>query len=224
MIDVENVSKTYRLGLTEVSALRAVRLTIAEGEFAVIAGPSGSGKSTLLNLIGALEPPTQGTIRIQGTEITRLTSKAQARWRLHTIGYVFQTFNLLPMLTAFENVEYPLSLQQRPRAERRQRVNALLEQVGLGAVSLHRPAQLSGGQRQRLAIARALAGSPALILADEPTANLDQKTGAEIIQMLKELNERHRITLLLSTHDPNIMRQAHRVIPIRDGQIQEAHS
>ena len=221
MIDIQHVTKTYRIGESEVTALQDVSLRIEDGEFVAIAGPSGSGKSTLLNLIAGLEPPTRGVIEVQKVRLALLSAREQARWRAKTMGFIFQTFNLLTVLTAYENVEYPLSLQKKPRAFRQHRVMTLLDEVGLSKFAQHRPAQLSGGQRQRLAVARALAGAPALILADEPTANLDHKTGLEIIQLLKKLHRENNVTLVLSTHDPSIMAQAQRVVRFEDGRVRE---
>jgi putative ABC transport system ATP-binding protein len=219
MIKIEHVHKTYAMDASRVTALTDVSLEIASGEFLAIAGPSGSGKSTLLHIMGCIERPTSGAVTIEGTSINDLTSDQQAQWRAQKLGVVFQTFNLLPVLTAYENIEYPLYLQNRPAAERHKRVRGLLADVGLAAFESHRPAQLSGGQRQRVAIARALAGSPILVLADEPTANLDPKTGTEILALMKELNRKNGVTFIFSTHDARILAQADRVVQISDGRL-----
>jgi putative ABC transport system ATP-binding protein len=219
VIRVEKVSKIYPLGETRLTALDQVTLSIEKGSCTAIAGPSGSGKSTLLNILGAIERPTSGQVFFGETDITALSSAEQTRWRLGKVGFVFQTFNLLPVLTAFENVELPLVLQHKPADERKKRVETLLRDVGLEDVRHHRPAQLSGGQRQRVAIARALAGNPEIVLADEPTANLDQTTGVEIVRILKELNRSLGVTLVFATHDPKIMQQADRVIEVHRGQV-----
>jgi len=215
---VTEVSKTYRLGQVAVPALQSVSFRVAAGEFVAVAGPSGSGKTTLLNLIGCLDRPTAGEIEIDGEPVSRLTSAQRADLRARKIGFIFQTFNLIPVLTAAENVEYPLLL--RPRApEQRQRVQRTLEQVGLGDRAGHRPAELSGGQQQRVAIARALVGDPALVLADEPTANLDSQTGQAIIELMRRLNRESGTTFLFSTHDSRILTAADRVLEISDGRL-----
>ena len=219
MIRIENVSKIYHLDSTAVEALNAVSLTINAGEFLAITGPSGSGKTTLLNLIGCIEKPTTGTIQIDDIEVTKLNSDESAHLRALKIGYIFQTFNLLPILTAAENVEYPLFLREMNGQERKKRVAAALKEVGLESHAAHKPRELSGGQRQRVAIARALVGSPSLILADEPTANLDHKTGTEILQLMKELNRKTSTTFIFSTHDPKVMDQARRQVVLADGRL-----
>ena len=219
MIKVSNLSKIYPLGALKVSAITDIDLQVEAGEFVAIAGPSGSGKSTLLNLLGCIEPPSTGCFQINEEDITSLSSDALADLRVRKIGYIFQTFNLFPVLTAYENVEFPLNLIGMPRAERSKRVDKLLRDVGLASLGNRRPAQLSGGQRQRVAIARALAANPMIMCADEPSANLDQATGQEIIKILKELNKQSGVTLLLATHDLGIMSQADRVVELRDGHI-----
>jgi len=219
MIKIKNLSKIYPLGALGVSALKNINLTVATSQFVAIAGASGSGKSTLLNVIGSVEQPTTGIVQIDEKDISRLSNDDVAHLRARRIGFVFQTFNLLPTLTAYENVEFPMHLIHTPAAERHDRVLSLLNQVGLERFSHHKPSQLSGGQRQRVAIARALANSPSVILADEPTANVDRTTGIEIIQLLKALNQKMGVTLLLATHDPSIMQQAGRVVELLDGQI-----
>ena len=220
IVRVEKASKTFRLGETLIGALKDVDLAIEPGEFLAVVGPSGSGKSTLLNLIGCVEKPDSGRVVIEGQDVTAIPLDRLAALRAGRIGFVFQTFNLLPVLTVAENVEYPLWLQGRPGPERKDRVRAALGQVGLERFAGHKPRELSGGQRQRVAVARALVGDPALILADEPTANLDHKTGVEIIELMKELNARTRTTFVFSTHDPKIMTAAKRVVQMADGAVQ----
>jgi putative ABC transport system ATP-binding protein len=192
---------------------------VNKGEFLAIVGPSGSGKSTLLNLIGCIEKPESGRILIDGTDVTPRSLDALAELRSEKIGYIFQTFNLLPVLTVMENVEYPLWLRGVDRKERTERVFKALGHVGLEKFSGHKPRELSGGQRQRVAIARSLVGNPTLILADEPTANLDQKTGIETLQLMRNLNKLTGTTFIFSTHDPKIMAEADRIIEMSDGMI-----
>src|SRR3989454_770029 len=204
-VAVEHVSKTYRLGKGGGTGVDTVSFGVATGEFVAIAGPSGSGKTTLLNLIGCLDTPTSGEIRIDGESVGALSAGARADLRARKLGFVFQTFNLIPVLTAWENVEYPLLIHPRDGRDRRARVSAALEQVGLGDRVRHRPPELSGGQQQRVAIARALVGEPALVLADEPTANLDSATGRDIVELMRRLNRERDVTFVFSTHDPRIM-------------------
>jgi len=218
VVSVKDVSKTYRLGSQTVTALADVCLTVGGGEFMAVAGPSGSGKTTLLNLIGCLDVPTSGEIAIDGEPITRLTAGRRADLRARKLGFIFQTFNLIPVLTAWENVEYPLLIHRRG-GDVADRVRRALEQVGLGARARHRPSELSGGQQQRVAIARALVGEPALVLADEPTANLDSTTGREIVDLMRRLNRERGTTFVFSTHDPRIMSAADRVVEISDGRL-----
>jgi putative ABC transport system ATP-binding protein len=217
LVAVKDVSKTYRLGTQLVSALEGVSMSVEAGEFLAVAGPSGSGKTTLLNLIGCLDTPSGGWVEIDGEVASALSSGRRADLRARKLGFIFQTFNLIPVLTAWENVEYPLLLSRR-RGDG-ERVRAVLEQVGLGERMRHRPPELSGGQQQRVAIARALVTEPALVLADEPTANLDSKTGHEIVELMRRLNRERRTTFVFSTHDPRIMSVADRVIEIRDGRL-----
>ena len=219
IVHAEKVTKDFYLGKTVVNALKDIDLTVERGEFLAIVGPSGSGKSTLLNLIGCIEKPTAGTVKIEGIDITLLSSNELADIRAHKLGFIFQTFNLLPVLTVAENVEYPLLMKRLARHEKRERVMAVLKEVGLERFSAHKPGELSGGQRQRVAIARALVGSPAIILADEPTANLDHKTGTDILNLMKELNKKFGTTFIFSTHDQKIMAMADRVVELRDGEI-----
>jgi putative ABC transport system ATP-binding protein len=215
---VTEVTKAYRLGTQTVTALAGVSLAVEAGEFLAVAGPSGSGKTTLLNLIGCLDRPTSGEIVIDGDPVAGLSPAQQARVRARKLGFVFQAFSLIPVLTAHENVEYPLLLQPRAR-DVAARVRAVLEQVGLGDRARHRPAELSGGQQQRVAIARALVTEPALVLADEPTANLDTRTGHEVIELMHRLNRERGTTFVFSTHDPRIMKAADRVVEISDGRL-----
>jgi putative ABC transport system ATP-binding protein len=220
IVAVEDVSKVYRLGKTEVPALRGVSLHVSPGEFLSIAGPSGSGKTTLLNLIGCVDVPTAGRVLVDGRDTKDLSERALTDLRLHRIGFIFQTFNLVQVLSVFQNVEFPLLLQGGlTRKERDGRVRALLEAVGLSEHVRHRPSELSGGQRQRVAVARALVTRPPLVLADEPTANLDSQTGGTIIDLMKDMNRRDGTTFVFSTHDPKVMAHATAVVRIADGQI-----
>jgi putative ABC transport system ATP-binding protein len=220
IVSVRNVSKDYMLGKTVVPAVREVSLDVDEGEFLSIAGPSGSGKTTLLNLVGCVDTPTSGSVIVNGQDTSRLTERDLTDLRLRTIGFIFQSFNLVSVLSVFQNVEFPLLLQGTlTKKERRQRVQGLLEAVGLAEHSRHRPSELSGGQRQRVAIARALVTRPKLVLADEPTANLDSATGATIIDLMRDMNRRDGTTFIFSTHDPKVMSHANAVVRIADGRI-----
>jgi putative ABC transport system ATP-binding protein len=220
LIRVDKVSKLYRLGDQMVPALQSVTLDIDEGVFLAIAGPSGSGKSTLLNLIGCIDTPTSGKVYIDGIDTSGRTPDQLADLRARTIGFVFQTFNLLPVLSAEENVEYPLlQFVELDRKQRRDRVARFLDVVKLGKFARHRPSELSGGQRQRVAIARALATQPKIILADEPTANLDSRTGAGIIELMKQINRVYQTTFVFSTHDKKVIARADRLVRIEDGRI-----
>jgi len=214
------LARRYKMGGGFVDALRGVDLTIARGEFVALVGPSGSGKSTVLNLIGGLDRPTSGQVWINGTELSASDERTLTRHRRQHVGFVFQSFNLLPRLTAEENVALPLMFSGVPEKERRARARALLERVGLGPRLTHRPTQLSSGEQQRVAIARALVGQPALLLADEPTGNLDTVAGAELMALLKELNQEWRLTLLVVTHDPEVAAFADRIVKLRDGQVE----
>jgi putative ABC transport system ATP-binding protein len=220
IVSVQNVVKEYQLGKTTVPALRGVSLEVHAGEFLSIAGPSGSGKTTLLNLVGCVDTPTHGTVSLDGQDTTRLRERALTDLRLRRIGFIFQSFNLVQVLTVFQNVEFPLLLQGSVSSrERAARVDGLLEAVGLREYRRHRPNELSGGQRQRVAVARALVTRPALVLADEPTANLDSRTGETIIDLMKEMNRKDRTTFIFSTHDPRVMAHASSIVRIADGQI-----
>jgi putative ABC transport system ATP-binding protein len=220
LIRLEHVSKQYRLGDQEVLALHDVSLTVEEGVFLAIAGPSGSGKSTLLNLMGCIDIPSAGRILINGRDTTGRTPDELADFRARTVGFVFQTFNLFPVLTAEENVEYPLlQFRELSRKERRARVAKYLKIVELSGFARHRPNQLSGGQRQRVAIARALATHPKIVLADEPTANLDHRTGEGILEVMKRINRSSGTTFVFSTHDKKVIAKADRLVRIEDGEI-----
>jgi putative ABC transport system ATP-binding protein len=220
IVSVQNVTKDYMLGKTVVPALRGVTLEIEKGEFLSIAGPSGSGKTTLLNLIGCVDTPTAGSVRVGEHDTSRLSERALTDLRLHTIGFIFQSFNLVQVLSVFQNVEFPLLLQGGlSRKERQVRVLSLLDAVGLADHARHRPSELSGGQRQRVAVARALVTRPALVLADEPTANRDAQTGENIIDLMKEMNEKDGTTFIFSTHDPKVMAHASAVVRIADGRL-----
>ena len=220
VIELENVKKDYPLGATTVHALRGVSLAIKEGDFISIVGPSGSGKTTLLNIIGCIDNATEGSVKIHGKEVTTHSDRRLTDLRLHTIGFIFQTFNLIPVLSARENVEFPLLLMKKENLtnkEIRRRAEKLLEEVGLKEQMNQKPFELSGGQRQRVAIARALVTRPAIVLADEPTANLDSETGEMILKQMKELNLTEKTTFVFSTHDPDILKYANGVLKIKDG-------
>ena len=214
------LARRFKMGSAFVDALRGVDLSVERGEFVALVGPSGSGKSTVLNLVGGLDRPTGGEVWIDGVELGATDERTLTRHRREHVGFVFQTFNLLPRLTAKENVALPLMFSGVPRRERLDRARALLESVGLGERLTHRPGQLSGGEQQRVAIARALVGHPALLLADEPTGNLDTTTGAEIMALLKELNQESELTLLVVTHDPEVASFADRIVTLRDGRVE----
>ena len=219
-VSLRNVDKTYRLDTVTVPALSGVSIDIRPGRFTVLCGPSGSGKTTLLNMMGCIDRPDTGEIQVDSQAVQAMTDDALSDFRARRIGFVFQNFNLLPVLTAFENVEYPLVLAAVPAAQRKERVRALLDAVGLADRAGNRPGQLSGGQRQRVAIARALATEPALVLADEPTANLDSQTGAEIIALMRRLQRERGASFVFSSHDPMVLAQADDVVRIRDGRIE----
>jgi putative ABC transport system ATP-binding protein len=222
IVSLSDVVKTYRLGTVEVPALRGVSLNVYPSDFISIAGPSGSGKTTLLNLIGCVDTATSGTVLVDGQNTQRLSDRALTNLRLDTLGFIFQSFNLVSVLSVFQNVEFPLLLQRKlNKGERRERVMSLLEQVGLATHVDHRPNELSGGQRQRVAVARALVTQPKIVLADEPTANLDSVTGNNIIDLMKELNEKNGTTFIFSTHDAKVMSHANAVIRLADGKIVE---
>ena len=217
----ENVKKTYEVGKVLVPALRGVNLTINEGEFTAIAGPSGSGKSTLLNMIGALDVPTAGKVTVAGMDLRTKSATELSCLRRDRIGFVFQAYNLIPVLTAVENVEFILMIRGVSAGERRARSLAILKRVGLADMAHRRPNELSGGQQQRVAVARAIVSRPQLILADEPTANLDSKTSAGLIDLMLELNESEKMTFVFSSHDQLVMKRSHRLLILKDGQIVE---
>ncbi len=220
IIQVRDVTKDYLLGKTQVHALRGVSLTVDKGEFLSVAGPSGSGKTTLLNLIGCVDTPTTGLVEVAGQDTSKLSERSLTDLRLHQIGFIFQSFNLVQVLSVFQNVEFPLLLQGGlTKAERAARVNGLLEATGIGEYGRHRPSELSGGQRQRVAVARALVTRPALVLADEPTANLDSQTGQNIIDLMRDMNRKDGTTFVFSTHDPKVMAHANAIIRIADGMV-----
>jgi putative ABC transport system ATP-binding protein len=220
VIELKDVKKDYPLGATTVHALRGVDLTVKEGDFISIVGPSGSGKTTLLNIIGCIDHPTGGLVKIHEEDVTTYSDRKLTDLRLHTIGFIFQTFNLIPVLSARENVEFPLLLMKKETLSKRdirKRAEKLIEEVGLKDQVNQKPYELSGGQRQRVAIARALVTRPSLVLADEPTANLDSETGEMILELMKELNTIEKTTFVFSTHDPDILKYANGIVKIKDG-------
>lgn len=224
VINLENIYRTYRIGEVETHALRGVTLSVQPGEFTALVGPSGSGKTTMLQLMGCLDKPTRGTVYVNGQDITALNASKRADLRKGSIGFVFQFFALIPGLTAYENIELPLLLDGVKSANRRARVSDLLEDVGLTDRAKHRPDQMSGGEQQRVAIARALATRPLLVLADEPTANLDSKNGQQVMEIMQHLNEETGTTFVFATHDPRVFEYARRTIELEDGQVLENHS
>jgi putative ABC transport system ATP-binding protein len=225
IVSIQNATKDYRLGKVTVPALRGVSMAVTSGEFLSIAGPSGSGKTTLLNLIGCVDTPTTGIVEVAGKDTSALSDRALTQLRLYTIGFIFQSFNLVSVLDVFRNVELPLLLQRKTTArERATRVAALLERVGLTEYTKHRPSELSGGQRQRVAIARALVTRPQLVLADEPTANLDSVTGQNILDLMRELNHADGTTFIFSTHDARVMSYASAIIRLADGKLADTGS
>ena len=221
VVQLTSVEKSYPLGRLLVRAVDAVTLEIAAGELVALAGPSGSGKTTLLNLIGCIDKPDAGRVVIDGIDVTAIPLHRLARTRAEVLGFVFQTFNLVPVLTAWENVEFPLLLRGMKKRDRDSRVGMWLEQVGILAQAKQRPDQLSGGQRQRVAIARAMAGEPKLVVADEPTANLDSENAARILDLMTDINVRTGCTFVFATHDPAVISRAQRVVRVRDGRITE---
>ena len=219
-VELQDVKKHYMLGETRVDALRGVTLRIEKGEFLAIAGPSGSGKSTMLNMFGCIDVPSEGIVTVDGAHTDHLSDKELTRFRRTKIGFIFQSFNLIPVLNVYENIEFPLLLQRSiTRSQRQERVMHFIEEVGLADRLANRSNELSGGQRQRVAIARALVTNPLIVLADEPTANLDSETGERIIDLMREINDREKTTFIFSTHDSRIVGHARRVVHIRDGLI-----
>ena len=221
VIELNNVWKIYDMGDTKVNALRGVSLAIKEGEFVAVSGASGSGKSTMMHIVGCLDVPTKGAVKLHGHNIAHFSESTLAQTRGKSIGFIFQQFNLLPMLTAVENVALPMMFQGEPREKQLQRAKKLLTQLGLGDRMDHKPTELSGGQRQRVAIARSLANDPQVILADEPTGNLDSKTGKEVMAILSELHKKEGKTIILVTHDIHLVKHAERIVHLKDGQIEK---
>ncbi len=221
MISIEKVTRTYVSGNLKVEALRGVDLTIDKGEFISIAGPSGSGKTTLLNIIGCIDKLDGGSVIIDGKNVGNLSKPQKAEFRRNELGFIFQSYNLIPVLTAFENISFALSMISNDKKAIKEKTMALLEEVGLGGMENRRPGKLSGGQQQRVAIARALVKQPKIILADEPTANLDSHTGEEVMELMKEMNERHNTTFVFSTHDKMVMDYARRLVMLLDGMVTE---
>ena len=219
IIEIKNLTKIYDGSEVEVIAVNGIDLSFDKGEFAAIVGPSGSGKTTFLNLLGGLDRPTSGEVMVDGVNIWNLKSRKLIDFRMNNIGFVFQSYNLIPVLTAKENVEFVMHLQGRPKAERNKRTRELMEAVGLSDRLNSRPAKLSGGQQQRVAVARALASKPTFILADEPTANLDSKSTETLLDIMEDLNKEENITFIFSTHDARVVKKARRVITIEDGKV-----
>ncbi len=219
LIDVRKVEKIYQLGRTSVPALKGVSFAVHPGEFISIMGPSGCGKTTLLNVIGCIDRATSGEVLIEETNLEELNDNEEADIRLHKIGFIFQSFNLIPVLDVYENIEFPMILAGTPKKKRREFIMYLIDEVGLRDFIDHKPDELSGGQRQRVAIARALVNRPKMVIADEPTANLDSETGDMVLQVMRELNERDKVTFIFSTHNPDVNRYAGRVIRLKDGLI-----
>ncbi len=221
IVSVRGVTREYQQGNLTVKALRGVDLDVESGEFTALMGPSGSGKTTLLNLIGGLDVPTAGSVTVDGHELSALSAGALSDLRLHRLGFIFQAYNLIPVLSAYENAEFVLLMRGMPEKERKERVMGTLASVGLQGMEHRRPNELSGGQQQRVAVARAIAGEPALVLADEPTANLDSTTGHDLIELMSKLNRELGITFVFATHDPKVMEAARRVVRLVDGHIDE---
>jgi putative ABC transport system ATP-binding protein len=219
VVRLRGVAKTYRVGSVDVEALRGVTLDIHKSRFSVVVGPSGSGKTTLLNLIGAIDAPSKGSVELCGQDLALLKDDSLSDFRAHHVGFVFQGFSLMPVLSAYENVEYPLLLVGMPASERRDRVLSMLEAVGLTDQRQRRPNELSGGQKQRVAIARALVKRPDVVLADEPTANLDTRTGASIIELMRNVQAKFQTTFIFSTHDPQLMSHSDETFAVKDGQL-----
>ncbi|MEA1935608.1 MAG: ABC transporter ATP-binding protein [Thermodesulfobacteriota bacterium] len=219
IVECIDIEKTYRQGKMEVRALNGVSLSIEKGGFVALAGPSGSGKTTMLNIIGGLDSADSGSIIVNGNSLDKMNQSELAGLRLHNIGFIFQAYNLIPVLSAIENVEFVMLLQDVPPAERRERAKIVLDDVGLEDKYNRRPAELSGGQQQRVAVARAVVSNPSIVLADEPTANLDSKTGQGLLEMMKEMNKKKKVTFIFSTHDKMVMDYARRLVHIRDGLV-----
>ncbi|MGN6147544.1 MAG: ABC transporter ATP-binding protein [Rhizomicrobium sp.] len=224
IVQLRNVTKNYKAGRIEVPALRGVTLSIAPQRFTMLVAPSGSGKSTLLNLIGCIDKPSSGVVEVVGQTVARLGDDALSDFRARKIGFIFQSFSLLPVLSALENVEYPLLLNGMPAPMRRRRTLAMLDAVGLADQRNRRPNEMSGGQKQRVAIARALVKHPEIVLADEPTANLDSETGAEIVALMRRMQSEARTTFIFATHDPHLISQADTIVAMRDGELVQSRS
>ncbi len=221
ILKLDNVSRLYHQGNETIRALDHVTLTLQEGEFVAIAGPSGSGKTTLLNVAVGLDRPTEGTVWIRDHDLTSMGAHQLARLRLDEVGFIFQSYNLVPVLSAEENAELILLLRGVSEAQRKQAVHRILDEVGLAGLEKRRPSELSGGQQQRVAVARAIAAEPSLVLADEPTANLDSETALSLLKLMEKLNQEHHTTFLFSTHDPRVMKRAHRIIQLVDGRVDQ---
>ena len=219
IVECIDIKKTYEQGQVEVQALRGISLSIKKGGFVALAGPSGSGKTTVLNIIGGLDSADSGRVMVDGNVLDEMNQSQLANLRLHNIGFVFQAYNLIPVLSALENVEYVMLLQGVPVADRRQRAKTILDDVGLEDKYDRRPAELSGGQQQRVAVARAIVSNPSIVLADEPTANLDSKSGQDLLELMQEMNEKKKVTFIFSTHDHMVMDYARRLVKIRDGRV-----
>ena len=219
IVECIDIKKTYEQGQVEVQALRGISLSIKKGGFVAVAGPSGSGKTTILNIIGGLDSADSGRVMVDGNVLDEMNRSQLANLRLHNIGFVFQAYNLIPVLSALENVEYVMLLQGVPVADRRQRAKTILDDVGLEDKYDRRPAELSGGQQQRVAVARAIVSNPSIVLADEPTANLDSKSGQDLLELMQEMNEKKKVTFIFSTHDHMVMDYARRLVKIRDGRV-----
>jgi putative ABC transport system ATP-binding protein len=219
LIEIKNITKIYNTTAVPVTALKEINIEISEKEFTTIVGPSGSGKTTLLNILGGLDKPSQGTVIIDGKEITTMSAGELVNFRLNKIGFVFQAYNLIPVFTAIENVEFIMLLQNVSKKERRDRAISLMQDVGLADRLDNRPSQLSGGQQQRVAVARALASRPAFVLADEPTANLDSASAESLLDIMEEMNKKHNMTFIFSTHDVRVIKRARRVITLEDGMV-----
>jgi len=224
IVECRDVTKRYQQGRVEVEALNGVTLSIEKGAFVALAGPSGSGKTTLLNLIGGLDAASEGTVHLDGTLLSGMSQSELAGLRLRKVGFVFQSYNLIPVLTALENVEFVMLLQGVPASERRRRAQEILDDVGLEDLYHRRPSELSGGQQQRVAVARAIVADPSIVLADEPTANLDSKTGQGLLEIMLAMNEKKGVTFIFSTHDRMVMDYARRLIRIRDGRVESSES
>ena len=220
VLHLENTSRIYVQGDQTVRALNQVTLSLGRGEFVAVAGPSGSGKTTLLNLAAGLDTPSSGRVILKGNDLSRMTRRQKARLRLEEVGFIFQAYNLIPVLSARENAEFVLLLRGMPREERERRVGRVLEQVGLRGLEKRRPAELSGGEQQRVAVARAIVAEPSLVLADEPTANLDSATAFALLDLMEQLNRENGTTFLFSTHDLRVMKRAHRLIKLLDGEVE----